>query len=178
MNALENLFLTELADRYDAEEQLVGAAPRMAESATCKDLQKLLLSHLKETEGHVKMVRRIFESFGEEPTRRRCEGTAGLLRECEEIAADFKGSQAINATVVSAAQKIQHHEIASYGCLHEWAKLLGNTEASALLKEILIEEKVANKALIALARSQCNNEALGKGNAAVSCNEDKTRKPA
>ena len=91
-----------------------------------------------------------------------CEATVGLIEEAEEIASDFKGSPAINAALVCAAQKIEHYEIASYGCLHEWAKLLGNDEAAALLEEILEEEKSANDGLTELARATCNEQALGK----------------
>ena len=84
----------------------------------------------------------------------------GLLEEGDEIAADFKGSPAINAALISAAQKVEHYEMASYGCLHEWAGLLGNEQAARLLKEILDEEKAANEALTELARSSSNAEAL------------------
>ena len=82
------------------------------------------------------------------------------LAEGDEIAADFKGSPAINAALVSAAQKVEHYEIASYGCLHEWAGLLGNGQAAGLLEEILGEEKAANETLSDLARSTCNQQAL------------------
>jgi len=163
MNALKNLFLEELADRYDAEKRLVRAMPKMVKNATCKHLQKLIQSHFKETEGHVKKLETVFDSFDAKVTAKKCEATIGLLKEGDEIAADFKGSPAINAALISVAQKLEHYEIASYGCLREWAKLLGNKEASGLLQEILDEEKAANQSFITLARSHGNKEALGEG---------------
>ena len=160
MKTLNDLFLGELADMYDAEHRLVKALPKMAEAATCTHLQKAILSHLKETEGHVTMLEQIFEGLGEKAKAKKCEATVGLLKEGDEIAAEFKGSPAINAALISAAQKVEHYEIASYGCLHEWAGLLGNKEDASLLEEILGEEKAANEALSELAQKRSNPEAL------------------
>jgi len=111
----------------------------MAEAATCDKLKKAILAHLKETEGHVTKLDRFFQSLTKKPrvTCKRCR----TLKEGDEIAADFKGSPAINAALISAAQKVEHHEMAAYGCLHEWAGLLGNEEAAGLLNEILDQEK-------------------------------------
>ncbi len=159
---LNELFLDELTDMYDAEHRLVKALPKMAAAATCHHLKKAIEAHLEETEGHVMKIEEVFQAFGEEASRKKCEATVGLLAEADEIAADFKGSPAINAALISAAQKVEHYEIASYGCLHEWAKLLRNNEAADLLEEILDEEKAANDALTELARSHGNPEALGE----------------
>ena len=161
MKTLKNLFMDELADMYDAERRLVKALPKMAKAATCDDLKAAILSHLKETEGHVKKLEQVFRSFDEKVRGQTCEATVGLLEEGDEIAADFKGSPAINAALISAAQKVEHYEMASYGCLHEWAGLLGNTKAAGLLEEILDEEKAANESLTELARASSNEEALG-----------------
>ena len=162
MKTLKDLFLDELADMYDAERRIVKALPKMAKAATCDELKKAILSHLKETEGHVKKLEQVFQSFDEKAKGKTCEATVGLLEEGDEIAADFKGSPAINAALISAAQKVEHYEMASYGCLHEWAGLLGNKEAAGLLLEILDEEKAANESLTELARSSSNEEALGE----------------
>jgi ferritin-like metal-binding protein YciE len=161
MKTLKDLFLDELADMYDAERRTVKALPKMAGAATCDKLKKAILFHLKETEGHVTKLEQVFQSFGQPAKGKTCEATVGLLQEGGEIAADFKGSPAINAALISAAQKVEHHEMASYGALHEWAGLLGKKEAAGLLREILGEEKAANDALTQLARSSSNNEALG-----------------
>ena len=161
MRTLKNLFLDELADRYDAEKRLVIAMPKMIKAATCTHLQKLLQAHLKETVSHVKTLEKVFKSFGEKPRLNKCEATIGLLKEGDEVAADNKGWPVVNAALISVAQKLEHYEIATYGCLRGWARLLGNKEAAGLLQEILVEEKAANHALSELARSRCNLEALG-----------------
>jgi ferritin-like metal-binding protein YciE len=165
MKTLKDLFLDELADMYDAERRIVKALPKMARAATCDDLKKAIQSHLKETEGHVKKLEKVFQSFDEKAKGKTCEATVGLLEEGDEIAAEFKGSPAINAALISAAQKVEHYEMASYGCLHEWAGLLGNEEAAGLLEEILGEEKAANEKLTELARASSNEEALGESSA-------------
>lgn len=162
MKTLKALFLGELADMYDAERRIVKALPKMAAAATCDKLKKAILAHLKETEGHVRKLEQVFQSFDEKAKGKTCEATVGLLKEGDEIAADFKGSPAINAALISAAQKVEHYEMASYGCLHEWAGLLGNEAAAGLLNEILDQEKAANETLTALARASSNREALSE----------------
>lgn len=161
---LNDLFLDELADMYDAEKRIAKALPKMAKAATCPDLKKALQSHLKETEGQVKKLERVFLSFGMKAKGKTCEATVGLLEEGDEIAAEFKGSPAINAALICAAQKVEHYEIASYGCLTEWAGLLGNKAAAGLLQQILDEEKAANESLNELAHDGNNEEALGATN--------------
>jgi ferritin-like metal-binding protein YciE len=162
MKILKDLFLDELADIYDAERQVVKALPKMAKAATCDKLKKALLAHLKETEGHVKKLEQVFQSFDQKAKGKTCKVTVGLLEEGDTIAADFKGSPAINAALISAAQRVEHHEMASYGCLHEWAGLLENKEAAGLLQKILEEEKAANETLTELARAGSNEEALAE----------------
>lgn len=160
MKTLNDLFLDELADMYDAERRIVKALPKMAKASTCPDLKDAFQAHLKETEGQVTKLERVFELFGEKAKGKTCEATVGLLKEGDEIAQEFKGSPAINAALISAAQKVEHYEMASYGCLLEWAGLLKNTEACGLIKEILDEEKAANETLTELARASSNEEAM------------------
>src|SRR5580692_11839589 len=162
MKTLKVLFLDELADMYDAERRIVKALPKMAKAATCDKLKKAILSHLKETEGHVRKLEQVFQSFGKKAKGKTCKATVGLLEEGDEIAADFKGSPAINAALISAAQKVEHYETASYGCLHEWAGMLENQKAAGLLQEILDEEEAANDKLTKLARAGSNEEALAE----------------
>ena len=178
MKTLKDLFMDELADMYDAERRIVKALPKMAKAATCPDLKKAIQSHLKETEGHVKKLEQVFQSFGLKAKGKTCEATVGLLEEGDEIAADFKGSPAINAALISAAQKVEHYEMASYGCLHEWAGLLGNEKAAGLLQEILDEEKAANEKLTELARASSNEEALGEADEKGSQDEAPSERPA
>jgi len=160
MKTLKDLFLNELADMYDAEKRILKALPKMAKAATCDELKDALNSHLKETEGHVKKLEQVFECFDEKAKGETCEATVGLLAEGDQITAEFKDSPAINAALICAAQKVEHYEMASYGCLHEWAELLDNDEAASLLQEILEEEQAADESLTKLARKSSNAEAL------------------
>jgi ferritin-like metal-binding protein YciE len=175
MKTLRDLFLDELADMYDAERRIVKALPKMAKAATCPDLKAAIQAHLKETEGHVTKLEEVFQSFGQKAKGKTCEATVGLLKEGDEIAAEFKGSPAINAALISAAQKVEHYEMASYGCLHEWVGLLGNEEAAGLLLEILGEEKAANEKLTTLARASSNEEALGESDEKQSADDAEDR---
>lgn len=178
MKTLRELLLDELADMYDAEHRLIKALPKMARAATCDDLKGAFQSHLKETEGHVQKLEQVFRAFGEKAKGKKCEATVGLLEEGDEIAAEFKGSPAINAALISAAQKVEHYEIASYGCLREWAGLLGNEQASGLLEKILEEEKAADEKLTGLARASYNEEALGESEENGSDQDSSDKKPS
>jgi ferritin-like metal-binding protein YciE len=157
---LHDLFMTELADVYSMEKQLVKALPKMAKAATAEELVEALTLHLKETEGHVQTVELVFAAFDMKPKAKKCEAMEGLLSEGDELAASFKGSPACDAAIISACQKVEHYEIASYGCLKEWADLLGNVEASTMLEEILADEKAADDKLSALAQELSNDMAL------------------
>jgi ferritin-like metal-binding protein YciE len=160
MKTLQDLFFNELADVYDAERRIAKALPEMAKSATSAPLKKAFELHLKQTIGHAKKVEEIFACFDRKPKAKTCDATVGLLKEGEEMAAAFDGSPAINAALIAAAQKVEHYEMATYGCLHEWAKLLGNKQAAGLLQEILDDEGATNKALTVLARSSSNEDAM------------------
>ncbi|CAN5840846.1 ferritin-like domain-containing protein [soil metagenome] len=160
MKTLDILFLDELADIYDAERRIIKALPKMAKAATSPKLKEAILSHLEETKGHAEKVEQIFECFGKKAKGKTCEATVGLLAEGAEIAVDFKGSPALNAALICALQKVEHYEIATYGCLREWSEMLSNSKATSLLQEILDEEKDANHALTGLARETSNEEAM------------------
>ena len=177
MRTLKNLFLDELADRYDAEKRLVIAMPKMINTATCTHLQKLLRSHLKETVRQVKTLEKVFRSFHEKPRAKRCEATIGLLKEGDEVASANQGWPVLNAALISVAQKLEHYEIATDGCLRGWAKQLGQPEAAGLLQGILVEEKAANHALSELARSRSNDEALAECSEAILCSDRASEKP-
>jgi ferritin-like metal-binding protein YciE len=163
MKTLETLFLDELEDIYDAEVRLTKALPKLAKAATHDRLREAFENHLSETEGHVEKVEMIFKAFDQPVKSKRCKAMVGLLKEGDEIASDHKGELTINAALVSAAQKVEHYEIGSYGCLREWAHLLGNHEAAGLIGEILAEEKTADAALTELARECCNPAAQVEG---------------
>jgi ferritin-like metal-binding protein YciE len=159
MKTLRDLFLDELKDMYDAEHRIVKALPKLAKAAQCDKLKNAFLSHLEETKGQVMKLEHVFRAFGEKPKAKKCKATVGLLEEGDEIAADNKGEPTLNAALISAGQKVEHYEIASYGCLYECAKLLKNTEASRLIDDILQQEKAADKKLGELATEK-NRDAL------------------
>lgn len=157
---LMKLFLDELKDIYWAEKALVKALPKMAKNATSSELVKAIESHLKETEGHVEKVEQAFKSIDKKAVAKKCEAMDGLLKEGEEIMEDTDEGAMRDAGIISAAQKVEHYEIASYGTLCTFAKTLGLTEAADLLGEILEEEKAADSKLSDLAESSINMEAM------------------
>jgi len=161
MKTLKELFLDELKDMYDAEHRIIKALPKLAKAATDEELKKAFLSHLEETKGQVATLEKVFQTFGEKPKAKKCKATVGLLEEGDEIAADNKGEPTINAALISAGQKVEHYEVASYGCLHAWAELLKNEKAAELIEEILDQEKAANTTLGRLALKH-NQEALAE----------------
>lgn len=178
MKTLNELFVHQLEDMYDAEQQIIKALPKMAKAATCSELKKAFLTHLKESEGQMTKLEQVFKQFDEKARGKTCKAASGLLKEGAEIAKEFEGSSAINAALIAAAQKVEHYEIATYGCLHEWAELLGNKKAAAILLDILDEEKAANEILTALARDGKNDEALSESPDEESNGEAPARQPA
>jgi ferritin-like metal-binding protein YciE len=162
MKTLKDLFLDGIADMYDAERRIVKALPKLVKAATSEKLKAALLAHLKETEGHVTKLEQVFQSLDQKAKGNTCKTTVALLEEGGDIVAEFKGSPALDAALISAAQKVEHHEIAAYGALHAWAGLLGNREAASRLDEILGEEKAANAMLTKLALDGSDQEALGE----------------
>jgi ferritin-like metal-binding protein YciE len=174
---LKDLFLDELADMYDAEHRIIKALPKLAKAATNEDLKAAFLGHLEETKGQVAKLEQVFELFGEKAKGKKCKATVGLLEEGDEIASDNKDEPTLNAALISAGQKVEHYEIASYGCLHEWALLLDNSEAAALLEEILDQENGANKKLGDIA-AESNREALDAGNSNTGAKKSAIKKTA
>lgn len=158
-STLKNLFLDQLADMYDSEHRITKALPKLIEAATCKELKSALAAHLAETEGQIETLERVFKTFDEKPNQTKCEAIVGILTEGDSIVRKNKKSAAINAAIIAAAQKVEHYEIATYGCLKAWANILGNSEAANLLAEILAEEKGADQTLNELS-SKKNEEAL------------------
>lgn len=161
MKTLENLFLGELAEMYDAESRLARALAKMMKAATHEELRETIASHLEETEQQARKLQKVFKAFGREPRGKKCQAIVGLLKEADRIASENKGFPTINAALVAAAQKVEHYEIASYGCLLEWAEQLGNQTAADILQDILDEEKAADQALTRQARERCNDSAQG-----------------
>lgn len=163
MKNLEGLFLDSLADMYFAENELTKALPEMARAATNGHLRLAFETHLTETEGHIHKLEQVFEAFGKKPKSKKCPAILGIIKETEETASENKKSPTINAALIFAEQKAEHYEIASYGGLRDWAKLLGKEKASDILDEILDEEKAADARLSGLADEQCNESANSGG---------------
>lgn len=160
MNDLEKLFMSELKDIYDGEFQLVDALPEMASYADSADLKSCFNQHFEQTKGHINRLESVFSAFGEEPSRKTCQGMEGIIEENKLLCAEFKGNTALDAALVACAQKAEHYEIATYGTLCTWAKELGNDRVLALLKSNYSEEKNTDEVLTDIATSFCNLEAI------------------
>jgi ferritin-like metal-binding protein YciE len=159
MSDLQELFLTELADMYGAEKQLLKALPKMAKAAASSELGNAFSTHLSETQDQVQRIEQVFELLNKPAKSKHCKAMEGLLAEGKQILEEWKGTPALDAALISAAQKVEHYEIASYGCLCTWAQLLGNAEALDLLKQNINEEEEADKKLTEIARNLSNLEA-------------------
>ena len=159
MNDLEKVFVSELRDMYDCEQQLVNALPKMEERAESPDLRAAFHEHLEQTKNHVNRLERVFSGIGAEPKRKTCQGMEGIIDEAELLSREFRGNTALDAGLIAAAQKAEHYEITSYGSLCSWAKELGKEGALTLLKENLSEEKEADLRLTRLGEMSRNPEA-------------------
>jgi len=161
LDSMQALFLTELKDIYNAEKQLVAALPRMAKAAQSPELQQAITKHLRETEGHVQRLEQILRALGEALRGKKCKGMQGLIEEGKEILEEEHGVPAvIDAAIIAAAQRVEHYEIAAYGCLRTYAQLLGNKDADRLLEQTLAEEEAADEALTALGEGGINRAAV------------------
>lgn len=159
-SALKELFVDELKDILWAEQHLAKALAKMAKNATSDELRQALETHEAETENQISRLEQVFESIEEKATPKKCEAMAGLIKEGEEIMKDTEdGSITRDAGIISAAQKSEHYEIASYGTLRTLAATLGYTEAAGLLEETLKEEKKTDDLLSKIAQSAINPKA-------------------
>ena len=163
-NGLHALFMEELADMYDAEQQLLKALPALAKSAQKGELKKAFEAHLKETENHVSRLEKVFESLDAKPKKKACKGVQGIIKEGKEAIEEHEGSEEGDAALICAAQKTEHYEIATYGCLCAWADQMGHEKALDLLEENLAEEKAADEKLTKIAKSSANRAAAHSSN--------------
>jgi ferritin-like metal-binding protein YciE len=163
LESLEDLFLNELKDVYNAEKQILKALPRMAKAADAPALQQAFTKHLRETEGQVDRLERIFKSLDQTPRGKKCKGMEGLIEEGKEILEEEGAVEVIDAALIAAAQRVEHYEIAAYGCLRTYAQLLGYEDAHRLLGETLREEEATDKALTALGEGGINQAAVAVG---------------
>jgi len=161
VSTMEELFIDELRDLYDAERQLTRALPKMADAAASGELREALEEHLEQTKGQVDRLEQIFSTLDEKPSGKKCAAMAGLIKEGDEMASDSEETPVRDAGLIAAAQKVEHYEIAGYGSARAHARLIGNEEAAKLLEETLQEEKEADEKLNNLAESMINEEAAG-----------------
>ena len=157
--ALDDLFEDTLKDIFYAENKILKALPKMAKAAQSEELKAAFEKHLKETEGQVSRLEKVFDMIEVAPRGKKCEAIEGMIEEGAEIMKEFKGAPALDAGLVSAAQAVEHYEIARYGTLKRWAEQLGLDEAAGLLEETLEEEKNTDQALTDLAEATINEHA-------------------
>ncbi|WP_419698763.1 ferritin-like domain-containing protein [Mucilaginibacter sp. NFX135] len=159
-SALKELFIDEIKDIYWAEKHLASALPKLIKGATSEDLKQTITNHLEETKNHVTRLESVFASINEKPVAKKCLAMEGLLNEATELLSDTdKGTEVRDVAIISAAQKVEHYEIASYGTLRTLAKILGYSEAEGLFDETLAEEKNADTLLTQVAENYVNEAA-------------------
>jgi ferritin-like metal-binding protein YciE len=158
-STLHDAFLDELRDVYHAEKQITKALPKMVKAASNKSLAQAFADHLKETEGHVARIEEAFSTLGETVKAKPCEGMKGILEEGKSILAEDFDECTMDASLIAAAQRVEHYEMAAYGSLVAWARSMQHDEAADLLQQNLDEEKAADKKLSALAEGGINRSA-------------------
>ncbi|HRQ38094.1 MAG TPA: ferritin-like domain-containing protein [Chloroflexota bacterium] len=147
LNSLKDVYVGQLKDVYSAEKQLTEALPKMARAASDQKLREAFENHLAETENHMQAVRTILDELAENPTSTKCKAMEGLIEEGNEIVQNGGDSDARDAALIVAAQKVEHYEIATYGSLRTFADSLGYDEAAQVLQSILNQEYAADQRL-------------------------------
>jgi len=160
LDSLKKLYLEELRDLYSAETQLVKALPKMVKGASSAELKQAFGDHLEQTKEHVERLNEIFDQLDEKPTGKTCKAMKGLIEEGSEMLQEGGDESVIDAGLIGAAQRVEHYEIASYGTVRTFAKLLGEEDAAELLQQTLDEEGEMDKELSELAERIVNQQAL------------------
>src|SRR4051812_42165817 len=159
MSTLQDLYLDELRDLLSAEGQIIKALPKMAKKASSPELQQAFTSHLEESKGHLERLNQIFEKMGEKPRAKKCKGIEGIIEEGKDVMEEAENEEVLDAALIAAAQRVEHYEMAAYGTVRTYARLLGDEQAARLLQQTLDEEGETDKKLSALAESGINVEA-------------------
>jgi ferritin-like metal-binding protein YciE len=157
-SSLQELYVEQLRDLYDAEKQIIEALPEMVDAADSEDLKDALSEHLEITKTQATRLEQIFDALGEKPKGEKCKGMQGVLDEGSSLVDEISVANVRDAAIIAAAQRVEHYELAGYGTARSFAELLGEDEASQLLQETLDEEKEADQKLTNLA-SEINVEA-------------------
>src|SRR5438309_4650764 len=161
-DSLRQLYVDELKDLYSAETQMVKTLPKLAKASSNSQLRQAFENHLRETSEQVSRLEQIFDMLGEKPTGRKCLGMDGLVKEGSETMQESYRDEVMDAAIIGAAQRVEHYEIAGYGTVREFAKLLGEDEHVSLLEQTLEEEKQTDEKLTQLAE-EINAEAEQEG---------------
>ena len=159
---LKTVFIDELRDLYNSEQQLIKALPKVAKAATSEELRKGFEEHLQQTREHAARIEKIFGWLGEPVKGKKCKGMQGIVAEGGEVMSEDYEGAVMDAALITAAQRVEHYEIAAYGGVHAFATLLGETDAASLLEQTLEEEKETDEKLTQLSK-QINQEALQSG---------------
>jgi ferritin-like metal-binding protein YciE len=159
LESLETLYVEELRDIYNAENQLLKALPKMAKAASSPELKQAFEDHLEQTEEHVARLDEIFGKLDKKPTGKTCQAMKGLVEEGSEMMKHDGEEVVLDAGLIAAAQKVEHYEMASYGTVRTWAEMLGEDDAAELLQQTLDEEGETDKRLTELAEEIVNVEA-------------------
>jgi ferritin-like metal-binding protein YciE len=152
VDSIEKLFIAELKDLYSAENQIAKALPKMVKAATSSDLKKAFENHLRETEGQIERLVQICNILGASPKGKSCEGMKGVLDEGSSVLHESAEGDVRDSALISAAQRVEHYEMAAYGTVRTYAQILGQAEAAKLLEETLEEEKAADQKLTSIAQ--------------------------
>jgi len=160
LDSFENLFLDELQDIYDAEQRIVKALPDMVSAASNPQLKSAFETHLRETEGQVTRLEKVFEIMGQKAQSKTCSGMKGILEEGDEVASTTGDADVKDAALIAAAQRVEHYEISVYGTLRTFAEKLGKQDAVQLLQQTLDEESATDEKLTQLAEQQINQQAV------------------
>jgi ferritin-like metal-binding protein YciE len=163
LDSLQSLFQDELKDMYHAEKQLLQALPRMAKAADAPELEQAFLNHLKETENHVVRLEQIFKALDMPARGKVCRGMKGLVEEGKELMEEGEKGPVLDAALIGAAQRVEHYEIAAYGCLRTYGQLLGLPDIAKLLSDTLADEEAADEKLNEIAERGVNASAAAVG---------------
>ena len=156
---LDELFHDTLKDIYFAEKKILSTLPKMEKAAQSSELKKAFAKHRTQTEGHVERLEEIFQIIDKKPQGKTCDAIVGITDEGTEIMKEYKGSPALDAGLLAAAQAVEHYEISRYGTMRTWAKELGLANAARLLEQTLAEEKETDATLSEIAKTAVNQEA-------------------
>ena len=174
LGSMQELLLDELKDLYSAEKQITKALPKLAKGTTSPALKQAFESHLEETKGHVQRLEQIFEILGKPARAKTCHGMQGVLEEGSEMLGDTDKGDLRDAGLISAAQRVEHYEMAAYGCVRNYAQLLGLKDVAKLLEQTLEEEKAADEKLTKIS-DQVNSQALNAAAPAATGNGKKSK---